>query len=71
MAHRTTDTTEVRTFQTDRFFESNGQWYFVTREKADQGPFVTRDLAQYELSVYLRTFVGIPQDAWDRPGGAR
>ena len=68
MAQRSTDTETVRAFQTDRFFESNGQWFFFTRETSEQGPFPTRTSAEHELSVFLRTHIGVPQDVWDQPG---
>jgi uncharacterized protein DUF6316 len=55
-------------FKSERYFESNGQWYFSTRETADQGPFKSRDAATSELNAYLKTHAGILTDSWDEPG---
>jgi hypothetical protein len=49
MDKRKTDSDDKKHFRTDRFSESNGQWYFVTRENTLEGPFATRfDAAQAE-----------------------
>ena len=69
--HRVNDPENKAYFQSDRFFESNGQWYFSTRETPDQGPFVSRDLAAWELNAWLKTHIGIQTDAWDTPGVTR
>ncbi|MEQ8689689.1 MAG: DUF6316 family protein [Pseudomonadales bacterium] len=68
---RASDPTDKSFFKSDRFFESNGQWFFSTRETEDQGPFISRDLAASELHAYLKTQVGIQVDSWDTPGVTR
>jgi hypothetical protein len=32
-------------FRSDRFIQTNGSWYFTTREHIDVGPFRSRDAA--------------------------
>ena len=39
---RVTDDSERSVFQSDRFFVSNGQWFFNTREATTLGPFARR-----------------------------
>ena len=68
--NRRDDSAERCYFQTERFFSANEQWYFSTRETADQGPFNSRPSAEEEFNVYLKTQVGI-RDAWDTPGASR
>lgn len=71
MTRRASDSEVKSVFQSDRFFEADGQWYFSTRETPDQGPFLSRELALRECAMFLKTHVGVPQDIWDRPGGTR
>ncbi len=40
-------------FRTDRFYRSDGQWFFTTREKIEVGPFSSREEADKELILYL------------------
>lgn len=42
-------------FRSERFCRVNGQWYFMVRDDAPQGPFATRRQAEGELAFYLRT----------------
>ena len=42
-------------FQTDRFFRSEGMWYFTTREGIDFGPFTIRPDGEKALLRYLDT----------------
>ncbi|MEM7078871.1 MAG: DUF6316 family protein [Pseudomonadota bacterium] len=69
MTRRASDPETTSIFQSDRFFEADGQWYFSTRETPDQGPYLSRELALRECTAFLRTQVGVPADIWDRPGG--
>ncbi len=52
---RATDSQSVKAFRTDRYFTSDGQWYFATREKVDFGPFRDRPDAYRALLRYLDT----------------
>lgn len=42
-------------FRSDRFCRVNGEWFFLVRDEAPQGPFRTRQEADAELAFYLRT----------------
>ena len=66
--HRPNDAADKTFFKSERYFESNGEWYFSTRETVDQGPFISRELATSELNAYLKTSAGIQTDSWDTPG---
>lgn len=41
-------------FNSDRFFNEGGKWFFTTREGQLMGPFVSRKDAEQELMLYLR-----------------
>ena len=69
--NRSTDSSERLYFQSERFFQDSGGWYFTTRESGDSGPFATRPLAESELLMFLRTQIGLRIDAWDTPGASR
>ncbi len=53
--HRTGDPADSRFFRSDRFFLSEGQWYFVTREGIDFGPFTVRGDGEKALKRYVET----------------
>ena len=53
--HRTTDRQHKSYFQTDRFFRSEGMWYFSTREGIDFGPFTIKIDGEKALSRYIDT----------------
>ncbi len=40
-------------FRSDRFCQINGQWYFLTREKTQEGPFVDRQEAGLGAERYI------------------
>lgn len=40
-------------FRSDRFCQINGQWYFVTREKTQEGPFPNRLEANLGAERYV------------------
>lgn len=64
MQSRSTDpSTQVR-FRSDRFFVSQGEWYFNTREKTVEGPYPTREAAQAGLRDYLLRIGVRPPDVW-------
>ena len=52
---RKTDESEVKVFQTDRFFKSNDMWYFATREGIDFGPFTIRADGEKAVRRYIET----------------
>ena len=68
--NRKDDPAEKHFFQSERFFSANQNWYFSTRETADQGPFNSRPIAEENCNVYIKTQVGI-RNAWDTPGASR
>ncbi|ABC33238.1 hypothetical protein HCH_06603 [Hahella chejuensis KCTC 2396] len=37
----------------ERFYEQDGQWYYMTREQIPLGPYDKREHAQEGLSAYL------------------
>ncbi len=41
-------------FRTERFLQVNNQWYFITRELTQEGPFDNKAEAEKELTLYLR-----------------
>jgi Domain of unknown function (DUF6316) len=67
---RKTDETERTVFRTDRFFISDGSWFFTTREGGNLGPYKSHEAAQQALVQYLldRGLRPDEQSAWDRPG---
>ena len=40
-------------FHANRIHSINGQWYFLTREGANPGPFESKKLAENELAIFL------------------
>lgn len=69
--HRSTDTKPQTRFRSERFFSSQGQWFFNTREGSIEGPFASREAAQDALTEYLLS-VGIkPSDVWSLAGDNR
>ena len=64
---RVTDDSERSVFQSDRFFLSDGQWFFNTREATTLGPFARRYDAEVALREYITLRTG-RKDAWERPG---
>lgn len=52
---RLNDDSDSKKFQTERFFRSEGMWFFTTREGIDFGPFTNRIDADKALFRYLDT----------------
>ncbi len=55
------NTAKVRTgeddknhFRSDRVVVMNGQYFFMTRENTQEGPFISRLDAERELTLYIR-----------------
>ena len=67
---RKTDERERTVFRTDRFFMSDGTWFFTTREGGNLGPFKSHEAAEEALVQYLldRGISPGEKSAWDRPG---
>lgn len=40
-------------FRANRLFSIGVNWYFSTREGVDQGPFITKEIAEYEVNNYI------------------
>lgn len=52
---RTTDGVDSKKFfQMDRLVQQNGEWFYMTREGVEQGPFISRGDALGDLVTYLR-----------------
>ena len=52
---RTTDSEQSKLFyKVDRFVQQNGEWFYITREGDERGPFESRSEAQGDLVDYLR-----------------
>ena len=61
-------------FQSDRFFLSNGKWFFNTREALSLGPFERRGDAELALGEYVAAKTGMRiggMDPWNIPGASR
>jgi hypothetical protein len=41
-------------FRTDRIFEANGHWYFLTREDTVEGPFGDELEANTQIEIYIQ-----------------
>ncbi len=46
-------------FRSDRFVQSNGQWYFTTREHLEVGPFLSRHAAVRASEELVERLTGI------------
>lgn len=42
-------------FQMDRFMQQNDEWFYITREGEERGPFNSKDDAEKDLIAYLKT----------------
>jgi hypothetical protein len=38
----------------ERVFKKNTQWFFLTREEAERGPFIDKQQAYWALAKYIR-----------------
>ncbi len=41
-------------FRSERILHINDQWFFLTREQTQEGPFTSRTDAERELNYYIR-----------------
>ena len=53
MARVTDDKNEKMHFQTDRFVLQNGEWYYLTREGGERGPFESKEDARGDMMLYI------------------
>ena len=52
---RKTDSEEDKVhFKADRFFQQNGEWFYLTRDGEERGPFEDKKDANGDLILYLR-----------------
>jgi len=54
MARNTDDKNEKLHFQMDRLVQQNGEWFYLTREGEEKGPFDSKEDAEGDLLVYIR-----------------
>ena len=40
-------------FQVDRFVHQNGEWFYITRDGEERGPFESREDAEGDLIFYI------------------
>ena len=40
-------------FQTGRFVQQNGEWFYTTRENVERGPFISMEDARDDLNSYI------------------
>lgn len=52
--HRTGEEEKNIPFRTERYFCTNGMWYFETREGSQEGPYVSKEDMEAELLLYMR-----------------
>lgn len=57
-------------FRAERFQQSNGQWFYLTREGVQSGPYATREDAARELKFYLQK-IGVFEKALDASDSER
>jgi len=41
------------TYRTQRLFSVAHEWFFSTREGVDQGPFLSRQVAELAIEIYI------------------
>ncbi len=54
MARMTDGGSEKMYFQMDRFVQQNGEWFYMTREGEERGPFESRGDAEGDTVLYIR-----------------
>ncbi len=42
-------------FRSERFLQINSEWYFITRERKEEGPFSSKQAAEAELINFTHT----------------
>ncbi len=41
-------------FQMDRLVQQNGEWFYMTREGVERGPFESKEDAEGDMIAYIR-----------------
>lgn len=41
-------------FQSNRFVQQNGEWFYTTRDGQERGPFEDKEDAEGDLILYMR-----------------
>ncbi len=41
-------------FQMDRLVQQNGEWFYMTREGVERGPFDSKEDAEGDMMLYIR-----------------
>ena len=59
MARGTDSAKEKMHFQMDRFTCQNGEWFYVTREGEERGPFESKEDAEGDVTAYIRHLVNM------------
>ncbi len=59
MKRRTGEPPKTHYRADDRCFQSNGAWYFSTRECIDVGPYPTRQSAEYAIAKLTNLLSGV------------
>ena len=54
MTRKTDSDDEKIHFQVDRFVQQNGEWFYITREGVERGPFESKQDARGDLIAYIR-----------------
>lgn len=54
MARKTDGDNGKMHFQMNRFVQQNGEWFYMTREGEQRGPFDSREDAEGDLIAYIR-----------------
>lgn len=54
MSRKTDGEKEKLHFQMDRFVQQNGEWFYMTREGEEHGPFESKEDAEGDLITYIR-----------------
>jgi hypothetical protein len=62
---RENDLKSYTKFRTSRFFKESCQWYFLTREGSQEGPFESKIEAEIRLQDYIKIMVSdlLPTDS--------
>jgi hypothetical protein len=56
MMKRHTDGQESTRFRSNRIHCINSQWYFLTREGINMGPFASKNEVERQLDLFLSAF---------------
>ena len=57
MTRKTDNEGEKTHFQMDRFIQQNGEWFYMTREGEERGPFPSKSDAQGDLITLLMDII--------------